>query len=340
MHLKSYYVGYLLVFSCIRLPIVSAHSRWSCPEPRSSSTSIKDGPCGDETSTFLASSEDIVEIKPGPLRVVFEESIYHTGAPFRIALSGDGTDSEACTLLDHIPHNDFAERPNFRDESTYTQYAVTIDIPDVNCERCSLHLSNPMTDKIGSAGSPSGVGCTDPDGTCFSSYYSCTRPFKIVGTSSAAKRSEYQCSYDSGSGPADWPTAWTGDNGEAVDASVPGVYRRESSIWNANDFTLETAPIRYRQDAGGLCGEGIGEVHAGEGPNPSKAPMPLPAIENDEDNDIPPKIPASFPTSSPSSEAPEQTAQFSSSSSTSSMQNRGFLRMWIPAFLSLHSFAL
>lgn len=149
MHLKSYYAGYILAFPLISLPTASAHSRWSCPEPRSPSTSIKDGPCGDETTNnFIVSSEDMMEIRPGPLRVVFEESIYHTGAPFRISLSADGTDSEACTLLDHIPHNDLAVRPNFRDESTYTQYAVTIDIPDVNCERCSLHLSNPMTDKI------------------------------------------------------------------------------------------------------------------------------------------------------------------------------------------------
>ena len=244
MHLKSYYAGYILAFPFIYLPAASAHSRWSCPEPRSPSTSIKDGPCGDETTNdFIVSSGDMAEIRPGPLRVAFEESIYHTGAPFRISLSADGTDADACTLLDHIPHNDLAVRPNFRDESTYTQYAVTIDIPDVNCERCSLHLSNPMTDKIGGDGSPFGIGCTDPDGTCFSVYYSCTQPFRIRGSSSAVSRSEYQCPYDFGAGPVDWPTSWIGDNGEPVDASVPGVYRRESSIWNANNFKIGRAHV-------------------------------------------------------------------------------------------------
>mmetsp|Transcript_4842 Transcript_4842/g.13676 ORF Transcript_4842/g.13676 Transcript_4842/m.13676 type:complete len:345 (-) Transcript_4842:629-1663(-) len=270
-------VALLAVFlSCICLPLAHAHSRWSCPEPRSPSTSIKDGPCGDETNNFSASQE-VVEIAPGPLRVVFEESIYHTGAPFRISLSGDGTDTSPCSLLDHIPHSDGAPRPTFRDESTYTQYAVTIDIPDVNCERCSLHLSNPMTDKIGSAGSPTGIGCTDPDGTCFSVYYSCTKPFRILGSSSAMPRSEYQCQYDSESGPEDWPASWIGDSGEFVDASIPGVYRRESSRWNAIDFTLESAPMRYRQDAGGLCGNGVGPGDGGNLSNQDSIGDPRPS---------------------------------------------------------------
>lgn len=41
-----------------------------------------------------------------------------------------------------------------------------------------------------------------------------------------------------------------------MDASTPGVYRRESSVWDAKDDTLEEAPSRYREEAGGLCVEG------------------------------------------------------------------------------------
>ena len=76
------------------LPLASAHSRWSCPEPRSPYTDIKQGPCGDETNnfddSFLATTGDgsILEIYPGLMHVTFEESISHTGAPFRISLSG------------------------------------------------------------------------------------------------------------------------------------------------------------------------------------------------------------------------------------------------------------
>lgn len=77
------------------LPLASAHSRWSCPEPRSPYTDITRGPCGDDTDNFddlfLATTVDgsILEISPGPLRVTFEEALSHTGAPFRISLSGE-----------------------------------------------------------------------------------------------------------------------------------------------------------------------------------------------------------------------------------------------------------
>lgn len=47
-----------------------------------------------------------------------------------------------------------------------------------------------------------------------------------------------------------------GDNEETVSADTPGVYRRESSIWSTDYYTLTTAPVQYREDAGGLCGHG------------------------------------------------------------------------------------
>lgn len=229
---------------------VQAHSRWKCPEPRSSSTAIKSGPCGDDANDF--SNELLLEIKPGPLRVVFEESVHHTGAPFRISLSDDGSDDSSCVLLDHIPHNDCCA-PSYTDESTYTPYVITLNIPNVVCEKCSLHLSNPMTDKIGDDGSPSGIGCTDP-GSCFSVYHSCTKPFRIVGSvdDGAVPRSQYNCNNESASN--DWPQVWAGDNGEAVNADTPGLYRRESSVWSDTDFTLTTVPAWYTQDAGDACG--------------------------------------------------------------------------------------
>lgn len=120
----------------------------------------------------------------------------------------DRNDDASCVLLDHIPHNDCCN-PSLFDPSTYTQYSITIQIPNVICERCSLHLSNPMTDKIGSNGSPTGIGCTDPDGTCFSVYHSCTKPFRIVGDveSGAVSRSEYLCpNYIDIN--EEWPTRW------------------------------------------------------------------------------------------------------------------------------------
>ena len=167
----------------------------------------------------------------------------------------DGSDDGSCVLLDHIPHNDCC-RPSLSDPTSYTPYTITINIPNVSCERCSLHLSNPMTDKIGYNGSPTGIGCTDP-GTCFSVYHSCTRPFRIVGNTSeeggsAVPRSQYTCP-SLQSINEDWPTVWTGGDDKEVDASTPGLYRRESSVWSTDDYTLTTVPDRYREDAGGLC---------------------------------------------------------------------------------------
>ena len=53
----------------------------------------------------------------------------------------------------------------------------------------------------------------------------------------------------------DWPRTWTGDEGAVVDASVPNLYRRESSTWGGGgrENVLMTVPERYRQDGGKLC---------------------------------------------------------------------------------------
>jgi hypothetical protein len=85
--------------------VLLSHSRFACPRARSPNTGIKSGPCGGETGDF---SQPVVDISPGLLSVVFEESVSHEGSPFAIYLSGDGDDSPeaSCLLLDHIPHNE------------------------------------------------------------------------------------------------------------------------------------------------------------------------------------------------------------------------------------------
>jgi hypothetical protein len=180
-------------------------------------------------------------IAPGPLLLQWQESISHTGAPFRISLSQDGTDtgSPPCVLLDHIPHHDVPIAPIFDNETTYILYSFTIEIPDVQCDRCSLHLANPMTDKIGDLGAPTAEGCTDPSGTCFSVYHSCTLPLTISGTT---PRSQYTCPNVN---PSDFPSSWMGDGGQTVDAAVRGTYRRESATWSTDSFLLD-APASYR----------------------------------------------------------------------------------------------
>lgn len=81
-----------------------AYTRWGCPKARSEASNIKAPPCGAQVGNF--SDDEVMEISPGPLTVRFEEAIASAGSPFRIALTGDSDDTELCTLLDHIPHDD------------------------------------------------------------------------------------------------------------------------------------------------------------------------------------------------------------------------------------------
>lgn len=100
-------------------------------------------------------------------------------------------------------------KPVYSDESTYTKTYITVMIPDVACERCSLQLMNPMTDKLPSNGMSN---CTyDPECTtcndgvrCFSNYHSCAN-VRILGTK---PRDEFTC----GSQPDNWPWADLPDN--------------------------------------------------------------------------------------------------------------------------------
>jgi len=125
----------------------------------------------------------------------WEESVTHTGAPFRISVLDDN-EIERVVLLDHIPHND-AANPIPGLESTYVPYSITVYIPDIQCEQCSIRLLYAMTDKTVKCGSPqcnywvddsACSGHTDSSpacagapnnnpcqraNTCFSNYHSC-----------------------------------------------------------------------------------------------------------------------------------------------------------------------
>jgi len=180
---------------------IEAHARWVCPKPRNANTGIKSGPCGPESGNFTGSYMDI---SPGPMTLVFEESIAHKGAPFRIALSVEGSDDyyHTCVLLNHIPHND-DNAPIYGVESTYTKTYITVEIPNVKCDRCALQLVNPMTDKLEANGQsqclydPTCTTCNDGV-RCFSNYHSCSN-VRINGT---IPRSQYVCP---SAAPGDWP---------------------------------------------------------------------------------------------------------------------------------------
>lgn len=166
-------------------------------------TGNKVGPCGPYSGMYGMNGVRV--LKPGPLTLTWEESIAHVGSPFRIAIL-DEHEKVKVVLADHIPHDDAAKTTFF--EQFYTPYHLTVDIPDVQCEKCTLQLIYFMTDKTVKCGSllctyypedsacsgqieaseptcfgaPNDVPCLKED-TCFSNYHTCT-DVTIQGTRS------------------------------------------------------------------------------------------------------------------------------------------------------------
>ncbi|GFN99005.1 hypothetical protein PoB_002551100 [Plakobranchus ocellatus] len=143
-----------------------AHVRFVCPRPTSPESNLESSSITN-TVCPLKEGSTITDVEPGLFTVRFEETRFMKGAPFRILLvdnrevSPDVSNSTntasldeegdplSCLLLDHIPHNDHAiisdtcmkkgnEYPlGVCEESSYY---ITIRIPDVTCEDCSLVL--------------------------------------------------------------------------------------------------------------------------------------------------------------------------------------------------------
>lgn len=157
---------------------VNAHGRWKCPPPRDANdnsgehitfdnTGNKYAACGPQSGNW--GFGNVTTVKPGWNTITWEESISHAGSPFRIAIL-DEKEVARIVLLDHIPHND-ASSPNNRRESTYTPYKISVNIPDVKCDKCSLQFLYVMTDKTTKCGTqtcyynPDDAACkgsTDP----------------------------------------------------------------------------------------------------------------------------------------------------------------------------------
>lgn len=217
--------GVLAVVVAAAVGLAEAHSRFSCPAARNPSTGIKAGPCGNEEGQLTVPAP--VEVVPGPLTILLEESITHRGAPWRIALSREGEDVyDECVLVDHVPHNDRSQPTN----ADMTPYYLTINIPDVDCQNCSLQMANMMTDKIND------LSCTYP-GSCFSVYHSCAN-VRILGS---VPRDDFVCTPD-----PTWP----------YNALTPGEYTRvEEALWEDGWLVEAGVPASFRTPAGS-CSDG------------------------------------------------------------------------------------
>jgi len=186
------------------------HARLACPAPWSPATGAKRGPCGGEAD---GGGRAPAVLQPGRSTIVWEESIYHFAAPTRLALASAAdpaaADFDRCVLLDHIPHGDVGPpRPSYLDEDTWVPYAVTVEIPDVKCDRCVLQMASLMTDAV--HGVPEGTSCAlegsapTAEGVpaCPAVYYSCAA-VQINGTRPVGPDAPLAC--DSADAALDWP---------------------------------------------------------------------------------------------------------------------------------------
>merc|ERR1712127_766624 len=229
------FISWFMFANVVVMPVgVQAHMRLVCPPPRSPETGAKTGPCDAPNNP----AQDAFPLAPGWQTVVFEESIFHAGAPQRIALPRDGADDgfETCVLLDHIPHFDRPPvAPRMSRPTTYTPYRVSVYIPDVKCERCTLQLISVMSDWM--HGVPIGTKCaykgaldagTVPRSpstpACPVVYHSCA-PVSINGT---GDRNAACLAASSAANNASWPYV----------SMTPNVYDHAA---DTADFTSEYA---------------------------------------------------------------------------------------------------
>lgn len=285
-------ITFVTVFSL--LTSTNAHARWKCPQPRDvlsedgthitfDNTGNKYGSCGPESGKWgfgTVNSSDctnpfnfcilsakhwaykflivfqVSTLKSGWNTITWEESISHTGSPFRISLL-DERESQTVVLLDHIPHNE-ASKPTAYVEGTYVPYKMSIFVPDISCEKCVLQMLYVMTDKSTVCGietcyyNPQDAACkgsTDPDaetcygapndipckqeGECYSNYHSCS-DVTITGSLPLT-------SFAMDSQPSNWP----------YKNMTMNYYGAEIGAWSSEGW-LQNVPVEYTTDYGGF----------------------------------------------------------------------------------------
>lgn len=123
--------------------------------PRDTNSGIKTGPCGATPITTDPAKRTL--LTPGQtLTISWEETVNHTSY-FRIAYSLDGrTGFDQHVLLDKIVDNQ-SGAINFSNPATYHQFSATVQVPNIECEQCTIQLIQVMLDNPASP----------------SNYYSC-----------------------------------------------------------------------------------------------------------------------------------------------------------------------
>ena len=135
--------------------VAEAHVGLVSPVPREGRERIKNPPCG---RTGSVRSENVSVFAPGEtIEVVFDEFVEHPGH-YRIAFDEDGDDDFAEPIC--LENCARGPDPVFAEDTTGTvlvdripdrpdggEYRVSVTLPDVECERCTLQLIQVMYDK-------------------------------------------------------------------------------------------------------------------------------------------------------------------------------------------------
>lgn len=134
MNYKPLAIAMLFCTAGIATQQVHAHALWDPQgliKPRSSRDDIKSGPCGEPRGN------DPVTLAAGAtVELSIERTIYHQGY-FRVAFSpADDAGFDDYVLADQVPEN-----------SSQRFYNVTVTLPDVECENCTLQLIQVMLDR-------------------------------------------------------------------------------------------------------------------------------------------------------------------------------------------------
>ncbi len=132
----------------------AAHIALEYPPSRYGPDVLKVGPCGAASGPR---SDHVTELEAGaPLEVVWNEYVDHPGH-FRIAFDRDGDDGfidplclSGCTTRNPVIQtysNDTVLLDDIPDTVGGGESRVTITLPDVECDRCTLQVIQVMYDK-------------------------------------------------------------------------------------------------------------------------------------------------------------------------------------------------
>ncbi len=127
------------------IAVAPAFAHIEMDKPNPVTLDLKIGPCGAGSHEH---GDDVAIHEPGEtIKVKWHETVHHPGT-YRVSFDDDGDDSFAdpetpedyytndTVLLDEIP-----------DEPGRADYSVEVELPDIECESCTLQLIQLMTDK-------------------------------------------------------------------------------------------------------------------------------------------------------------------------------------------------